>query len=144
MQKIETMFLEAGLRPTKARMAVLKTIADANNALSHPEILEHLAGHKEFDRVTIYRVLDWLTNNHLVHKISGENRAWKFQLSLQKHKADTHHHGHLLCTSCGKISCIHDLPTRLPKTILDKYHVKEIDIHVKGLCDVCFKASITP
>jgi Fur family ferric uptake transcriptional regulator len=133
--------LDAGLRPTSARIAVLSAISSADSALSHPEILERLASQKEFDRVTIYRVLDWLTHHHLVHKISGENRAWKFQLSQHKHETDTHQHAHLLCTSCGKISCIHELSPHFPKPLLEKYHVETIDVHFKGLCEDCFSSS---
>ena len=78
--------IDAGLRPTSARIAVLSVISCADSALSHSEILERLVTQKEFDRVTIYRVLDRLTHHHLVHKISGENRAWKFQISQDVYK----------------------------------------------------------
>ncbi|OYY48295.1 MAG: transcriptional repressor [Methylophilaceae bacterium 17-43-7] len=140
--------INAGLRPTKARLAVLNTIAEADSALSHPEILERLSGQKEIDRVTIYRVLDWLTEHHLVHKISGENRAWKFQLS-QQHKlhaplppsnimmSNNHHHAHLHCTMCGKVTCVHELEPHFPPTLLSKYQVSTIDINIKGICLEC-------
>lgn len=148
MQIAETIIAQAGLRPTKARLAVLKTITESSSALSHAEILEHLAGLKEFDRVTIYRVLDWLTENQLVHKISGENRAWKFQLSQPKFSAsdqterkvigqDAHHHAHLHCIHCGKISCLHDVKPRFNQEILKHYQITQIKINLKGVCDDC-------
>lgn len=138
----------AGLRPTKARLAVLSIIAEASSALSHPEILELLSSSKEFDRVTIYRVLDWLTENQLIHKISGDNRAWKFQLStptfspvanssnkfMAKHQ---HQHAHLHCNVCGKITCIHELEPHFPADILIKYQVNQIEINIKGICADC-------
>ncbi|EUJ10068.1 Fe2+/Zn2+ uptake regulation protein [Methylophilaceae bacterium 11] len=139
----------AGLRPTKARLAVLNTIADADSALSHPEILERLSTQKEFDRVTIYRVLDWLTEHDLVHKISGENRAWKFQLSQQKFTSATapkatsavlsnnHHHAHLHCKVCGKVTCVHELEPHFPAPLLAQYQVTSIDINIKGVCADC-------
>ncbi len=142
------LILDANLRPTKARLAVLNTIAHADSALSHPEILDRLSSQKEFDRVTIYRVLDWLTENQLIHKISGENRAWKFQLStptfsavagssnkfMAKHQ---HQHAHLHCTTCGKITCIHELEPHFPADILKKYQVNQIEINIKGICLDC-------
>ncbi len=139
----------AGLRSTKARLAVLGIIADASSALSHPEILEQLSASKEFDRVTIYRVLDWLTEHHLIHKISGENRAWKFQLSQTKFSSPSaksnprqlldngHQHAHLHCTACGKITCVHELEPHFPDDVLKKYHVSAIEINIKGLCALC-------
>jgi Fur family transcriptional regulator, ferric uptake regulator len=157
MQITESMILEAGLRPTKARTAVLKTIADANSALSHAEILTHLAGQKEFDRVTIYRVLDWLTEHQLIHRISGDNRAWKFQLSQPNYQAlssnshsansklrmlgQNHHHAHLHCKICGQITCIHELEPHFPPAALNKYQVDTVDINIRGVCLQC--ASLT-
>jgi len=145
---IQERIINAGLRPTKARLAVLNAIADAESALSHPEILERLSGQKEFDRVTIYRVLDWLTEHDLVHKISGENRAWKFQLSQprflpatnknsQPQALQNHHHAHLHCKLCGQITCIHELEPRFPQSALDKFQVDSIDINIKGICLQC-------
>lgn len=140
--------INAGLRPTKARLAVLNTIADAESALSHPEILERLSGQKEFDRVTIYRVLDWLTEHNIIHRISGDNRAWKFQLSQPRFSAATsqnnqlqavqnHHHAHLHCKVCGQITCIHELEPHFPQSALDKFQVDSIDINIKGVCLHC-------
>jgi Fur family ferric uptake transcriptional regulator len=153
MQEIQSMITEAGLRPTKARTAVLKTIADAQSALSHAEILAQLAGQKEFDRVTIYRVLDWLTEHQLIHRISGDNRAWKFQLSQSRYQSvslqdssrqahtslltQNHHHAHLHCKLCGQITCIHELEPHFPPSALNKYQVDVIDINIKGICLQC-------
>ncbi len=134
MTNAEQLITDAGLKPTKARVAVLNSFHLANNAMSHPEILEQLASHNGFDRVTIYRVLDWLTEHNLIHKISGENRAWKFQLSKQ---AGAHQHAHLQCTVCGKITCIHELEPHFPKPLLEKYRVESIDINIKGQCPDC-------
>lgn len=151
MQTAQEIITNAGLRPTKARLAVLKTIAEANSALSHPEILDRLAGQSEFDRVTIYRVLEWLNENALIHKISGENRAWKFQLSQPKFlvaekssakafKQNAHQHAHLHCANCGKISCLHELSPHFPKEILKQFQVSHIEINLKGLCAECAQA----
>ncbi len=145
----QEIILDAGLRPTKARLAVLATIAEASSALSHPEILQRLSAQKEFDRVTIYRVLDWLTEHHLIHKISGDNRAWKFQLSASRFSpvsadsngsqllANGHQHAHLHCTVCGKVTCILELEPKFAKATLEKYQVSHIEINIKGVCPDC-------
>lgn len=146
---IQQIFTDAGLKSTTARMAVLNVLASADSALSHSEILEIMSHQKEFDRVTIYRVLDWLTAHHLIHKISGENRAWKFQFSQKAYVqaenqpnkkqflASAHQHAHLHCTSCGKVTCLHELKPQFPKQVLAHYHVESIDINIKGLCEDC-------
>lgn len=145
---VNSLILDAGLRPTKARIAVLNTIAEADSALSHSEILERLSLQIEFDRVTIYRVLDWLTEHHLIHRISGDNRAWKFQISQSRYQVvptlsnesaltKNHRHAHLHCKLCGQITCIHELEPRFPAAALAKYQVDTIDINIKGVCLQC-------
>ena len=126
--------IEAGLKPTKARVAVLDAILNADSALSHTDVLEQLYKQCEFDRVTVYRVLDWLQENNLVHKISGESRARKYQLSLGK---QAHKHAHFNCVKCEKIICIHALEPTFPKNVLSEYQVDSIDIHIKGVCPSC-------
>lgn len=148
----QDLIVQAGLKPTKARLAVLNTIAEANSALSHPEILERLSGQKEIDRVTVYRVLDWLTEHALIHKIAGagDKRAWKFQLSQPRFTSvtapkvasgmltnDKHHHAHLHCQVCGKVTCVHELEPQFPSKVLAQYQVTSIDINIKGVCADC-------
>lgn len=147
---IDQLLIDKKLRPTKARIAVLNVLAQTNSALSHSEILDKLPPQKEFDRVTIYRVLDWLTKYQLIHKISAGNRAWKFQLTsppLQKIVSaskktslfanPSHAHAHLLCRQCGSVTCVHEVAPKFTQQVLDKYHVESIDIHFKGLCLEC-------
>lgn len=145
---INHLLIEKKLRPTKARIAVLNVLAQTNSALSHSEILEKTPLQQEFDRVTIYRVLDWLTKHQLIHKISGENRAWKFQLSSPPHQLIVtaskkpalfphHSHAHLLCRQCGSVTCVHEVAPKFTQQVLDKYHVESIEIHLKGLCLEC-------
>ncbi|KQT34370.1 Fur family transcriptional regulator [Methylophilus sp. Leaf414] len=147
MLTAEQLITDAGLRPTKARVAVLNTLLTSTNALSHPDILAALQG-VEIDRVTVYRVLDWLLENSLIHKISSDDRAWKFQLNAPKRNyrsADTAHlgllnnhgHAHLHCQQCGTVLCIHELAAHIPQSLFDTYRVSNIEISLKGLCLDC-------
>jgi len=137
------MITQSGLRCTKAREAVLNTILGADSALSHPEVLARLSKQHDVDRVTVYRVLDWLTEHHLVHKISGHDRAWKFQASLShEHHHDTatpqaHQHAHLHCSGCDKVLCVHELSPALPQGLLNKYQVTQVQLNLDGLCPDC-------
>jgi Fur family transcriptional regulator, ferric uptake regulator len=147
MLTAEQLITDAGLRTTKARVAVLNTLLTSTNALSHPDILAALQG-VEIDRVTVYRVLDWLLENSLIHKISSDDRAWKFQLNAPKRNyrsADTAHlgllnnhgHAHLHCQQCGTVLCIHELAAHIPQSLFDTYRVSNIEISLKGLCLDC-------
>jgi len=152
MQTAEQLISDAGLRPTKARLAVLNSLLNSQTALSHTEILAALQGIKEIDRVTVYRVLDWLQENALIHKISTDDRAWKFQLNAPGRNYTTpesstassllnnHGHAHLQCQRCGTVLCIHELAAHIPPAIFATYQVSHIEINLKGLCLQCQQA----
>ncbi len=61
----------AGERLTSPRSAVLATLLDATEALSHHDVEERLRDVMSVDRVTVYRVLDWLTGTGLAHRIAA-------------------------------------------------------------------------
>jgi Fur family ferric uptake transcriptional regulator len=151
MQAVEKLIIDAGLRPTKARIAVLATISHASTALSHTDILNLLEGNKEFDRVTIYRVLDWLLEHQLIHKILTDNRSWKFQSnakatpqqykpkSVKKLFDNGHAHAHLQCEQCGSVTCIHEFEAEIPQKLLKQYQISTIEVNLKGICSKCLK-----
>lgn len=151
MQKAEQLINETGLRPTKTRVAVLATILQATTALSHAEILSLLEGDKGFDRVTVYRVLDWLHDNKLVHKILTDNRSWKFQSNVNVKQNEYkpasakqlfdhgHAHAHLQCEKCGSVSCIHESEANIPDQLIKQYQVSSIEVNLKGICKQCAK-----
>jgi Fur family ferric uptake transcriptional regulator len=153
MKNAEQLIKDTGLRPTKARVAVLATISHASAALSHTEILNLLEGNKEFDRVTIYRVLDWLHENQLVHKILTDNRSWKFQSNIKLKKNqykpssvkqlfdNGHAHAHLQCVRCGSVICIHEFESHIPDQLIKQYNISGIEVNLKGICQQCAKSN---
>jgi len=125
---------DAGQRPTQSRLAVLNTLISAQVALSHNEIQSRLSNAQHFDRVTIYRVLDWLTEHHLIHRIPSDDRAVKFQVSLPH---ISHQHAHLHCTQCHKIICLDDVQMQLPQEVKQQLQVESVDVIIKGRCPSC-------
>ncbi|CAH1202545.1 Zinc uptake regulation protein ZUR [Candidatus Nitrotoga sp. BS] len=133
MNKADRMIQEIGERPTVVRSAVLDVLLNAGSALAHPEVLERLKSLGEFDRVTVYRVLEWLVIHGLTHKVAGTGRACRFQAT---HPDTTHRHAHFQCNACGKICCLTDVKpelTSLPK----HFTIESIELNIKGVCDNC-------
>jgi len=125
---------DAGQRTTTARLAVLNVLNTADGALSHAEIIERMSAGYHFDRVTIYRVLDWLTEFHLIHRIASDDRAWRFQVS---HSNMAQQHAHLHCTQCHKVICIDELQSSLSPKIRTQFQIESVDIIIKGRCPNC-------
>jgi len=120
----------AGARATAARVAVLETLIAATGALSHTELQERI--NRTVDRVTLYRVLDWLVGHGFAHRRTDGDGVWRFLPSGSTH--DTH--AHFNCTRCGTVHC---LPSQVePKLRLPAgYRRESVDLTVRGVCAGC-------
>lgn len=155
----EAIFKQAQLKSTASRLSVVNVLLNNHFPLTHHELLKQLPS--SFDRVTLYRVLDWLLQQHLVHRIAGEDRAWRFQLNAAVNsntsyttvapKAPTspnlnkapsamlnsHEHAHFECTHCGKIYCLENVEPKLSDSIPASFTVDSIVLNIKGKCADC-------
>ena len=123
-----------GARLTRARIEVLSALLRSDQALTHHEVERRLRrGH--VDRVTLYRVLDWLTAQGLVHKLAGDDRVWRFSAAGNTHTRSARH-PHFECSSCGKVICLDQ--ARLPSIPLPAgYRRRDVTVTIKGSCDRC-------
>ena len=128
-----------GARATRSRIDVLATLIAAERALTHHEIEARLERGRDVDRVTLYRVLDWLTAQGLAHKLSGDDRVWRFSLTGPGNAAGGHAHAHFQCSDCGKVICLEE--ARLPAISLPRgFKRRAVEVTVKGSCDECAPA----
>jgi Fur family transcriptional regulator, ferric uptake regulator len=122
-----------GARVTQGRILVLEVLQAAGRALTHHEIEAAVAG--PLDRVTVYRVLDWLTREQIAHKIPGDDRVWRFTIAGEK---QAHHHAHFQCTDCSQVICLDDVPTSRPR-LPAGYRSVGVEVTVKGQCKECVR-----
>jgi Fur family transcriptional regulator, ferric uptake regulator len=122
-------------RVTPARLGVLQVLLASPAALSHYEIEEALEKSSlNVDRVTLYRVLDWLVEHELAHRIAAEDRAWRFNATDRSSTGD---HAHFHCTICGQIVCLKSRPPAKAVTLPRGYLPERIDITIRGRCPRC-------
>nr|VFJ51475.1 MAG: Fur family transcriptional regulator, ferric uptake regulator [Candidatus Kentron sp. FW]VFJ57616.1 MAG: Fur family transcriptional regulator, ferric uptake regulator [Candidatus Kentron sp. FW] len=125
---------EAGLHATAARVSVLNVLLLAEHALTHNEIEKAVgANDGAIERVTLYRVLDWLVNQELAHKITGLDRVWRF--NAQAHPAP--HHAHFTCTCCSQVFCLENLHPMFTGTLPDGFRLTQVDVSLLGTCPRC-------
>lgn len=124
-----------GARVTGARVAILSLLTKANRALSHRDVEQALAS-EHVDRVTVYRVLDWLTSEGLAHKIADDERVFRFS-AVGGHDDP---HAHFKCRTCGDVFCIPagatpalNLPTG--------FKSEGVELSIKGTCARCSETS---
>ncbi len=131
-------------RRTRGRAHILAALIESRRALTHTEIEAVLPPDVVLDRVTLYRILEWLTEHKTVHRVSGADRAVRFAFSGDGSKVTVRAelHAHFQCDTCGKVVCLDALHAQLPK--LDNgYVARKADVLVHGLCDQCGKTKPT-
>lgn len=120
-------------RATPARVRVLETLLAAPHALSHAEVEAHLSQSGPLDRVTLYRVLDWLVERGIAHRIAGEDRCWRYNAVGQSE----HGHAHFHCNACGQVFCLSELQPAFALHLPPGYRYQQAELRIQGLCPAC-------
>ena len=133
----ENMVRATGARITRPRVEILAVLLASDRALSHHEVEKHVNRALGIDRVTVYRVLDWLSTRGLAHKIAGEDRLWRYNAAGDAHSQS---HAHFQCERCGTVICLdephRELRVRVPRGFVSH----EIALTIKGYCASCVHA----
>lgn len=129
----EVLIRDTGARLTRPRMRVLEFLLSQAGPLTHHEIHEQLPG-EAIDAVTLYRVLEWLTANNIVHRIAGTDQVWRFGANAGTRN---HDHAHFQCMRCDSITCFNDMPLPRRPAMPDGFTSQEVDFLIKGICPHC-------
>lgn len=128
----ETLIQSHG-RATPARVRILEILLAAPHALSHAEVEARLEADLCPDRVTLYRVLDWLVSNGLAHKVAGDDRTWRYNAV----DLENHGHAHFHCTRCGQVFCLSELQPAFAINLPPGYRYERAELSIQGLCPQC-------
>jgi Fur family transcriptional regulator, zinc uptake regulator len=132
----ETLCAERGRRLTPIRRKVLELLLRHGRSLKAYELLEEMRGvHPGAAPPTVYRALDFLVEEGLIHRLDAVN-AWS-----ACHDAEGAPHDLLVvCTCCGKVAEIsdpalsHQLAERVKKT---GYVLATHETELRALCPQC-------
>lgn len=122
-------------RKTQARTEIVQILRESKEALTHLDIQERLNG--LCDRVTIYRVLDRLLEEGLIHKIVGMNNVTSY---AHCHQCETEHehshdHIHFSCEKCHTTTCLDQVKPQFD--LPEAYQVSQVNFSISGLCPQC-------
>ncbi len=120
-----------GYRLTPQRQLILETVRQAGDHVTPEDV--YLRVHRRnpaISRATIYRTLDFLCEQHLIHALH-----WGGQMYYEIVEERPHHH--LVCRICGGLEeCEHDLLQVLFDAV-EKKHRFAIDMDHVALFGVC-------
>jgi Fur family ferric uptake transcriptional regulator len=130
----------AGLRSTSPRIEVLLQLQASRAPLSHGDLVESMSG-QGFDRATLFRNLNDLSDAGLVAKRDLGDHTWRFELRKDSAPSGEHDlgHPHFTCIDCGAVSCLPDESVGLkagrgvPRSVVQR----NVRVTLQGLCDRC-------
>lgn len=131
--RADAVIANLGERVTEARRRTLEVLLKAERPLSHAEIETELATRRTIDRVTLYRVLEWLVAKELAHRIEGHDRVWRFNATVD----DARGHAHFCCTDCNKVYCLTGLKPAFVLSLPPGFRLGEADLSLRGTCPDC-------
>jgi Fur family ferric uptake transcriptional regulator len=137
VERAEALIRAAGARVTRPRVEVLAALLSARRALTHHQVHRQLDRALGIDRVTIYRVLEWLTACGLAHRIAGADRVWRFNAAGAAHERQ---HAHFQCNRCHEVICLDEVSAARGIRLPSGYRSQEVELTVKGWCAGCVPA----
>lgn len=142
IQQAERQCHQRGVRFTPIRQRVLQIIADTRGGLKAYELLDRLATeHASARPPTVYRALEFLIDQGLVHRIESLN-------AYVACPCPEHAHGFqlLICRDCGRVEELHldDINERLGQRARELgFVVHRQTIELLGQCEACRSAIAT-
>ena len=136
MQRAQELCSERGVRLTEQRRIVLRLLCESERPLGAYELLEQMRGMvKNPAPPTVYRALDFLLEQGLVHKLE----------SLHAYIGCTHpDHPHasqfLICSDCGGVSEVEDPAVARSLRAAGRaagFHTERPVVELLGTCAEC-------
>lgn len=131
---IETILSKKGIRPTANRILVVRALSESTNPLSLTDLETVLY---PMDKGSIFRVLELLAENELVHVIEDGSRSQKYEMcDNDDHHTISDQHVHFYCESCKTTYCLEEIKVPVIE-IPDGFMPRSVNFVLKGKCPKC-------
>jgi Fur family zinc uptake transcriptional regulator len=135
LERVEKSLLSKGERFTAPRRDVLKTLIQGKPPMKAYDLVEKMKGAKP---MTVYRALDFLVAQGLVHRIESLNA---YVPCVERHCAHTDSQ-YLICDDCGGVEELHNhaIDDYIAKKVADNgFRVSHKTMELHGTCANCAK-----
>lgn len=141
LQHAEQQCQTQGSRFTIKRKHILSALLDSQRALSAYEIVDYCKENfnEKLPAMSVYRILDFLQQSQLVHKLSLANKFVACSHITCQHEHKTPQF--LICNECQKVQEI-GIDTELIKTLEQNvtqagFHLVSPQLEMNCLCEAC-------
>ena len=140
----EQLLQAAGIKPTAARILIIRNLDAADHPLSMAEIGDAL---ETVDKSVISRTLALFRSARLIHIIQDGSDSVRYELCRCHYSVsgddtgddtgdDSDRHIHFHCEACGKTFCFRDMPVPEP-ALPDGFLASSVNYVINGLCPSC-------
>lgn len=137
---------EAGIRPSPARILILRVLAEARRPLSSLEIETLL---ETVDRSSITRTLALFAEEQVVHLIPDGSGSMKYEMchdparhSMCHDAVHSDEHAHFHCRVCGVTTCLDSVHVAQPE-LPAGYRADSVSYIITGVCPSCYARQAT-
>lgn len=140
-EQFKEMLKEKGLKVTNQRLLVLQVLGEnKDNHLTAEDIYDLVKeDYPEIGIATIYRTVQLLHEMKLVDRLNLDDGFTRYEIG-EELKSGEHHHHHLICKICGKVTPFKDdLLDSLEDHIEEAtgFHVLDHELKFYGICAEC-------
>lgn len=138
LERADKICAESGVRLTPIRKKVLELIWQSHKPVKAYDLLSQLSTQEHTEKPpTVYRALEFLLENHLIHKIESCNGY--IGCELDHDSVDTKF---FICNKCDQVQEVHE--PKLTKTLLETskkqgFVPDQMSIEIHGTCANCTK-----
>ncbi len=133
-QYFTNLLRERELKATGPRLNLLLKMQEYESAMPYSAIQESM---KSIDRVTLYRTLEHLKAQGIIHKAYQENNEIYYAICGTTCKKEKHEHEHLhfKCTKCETVTC--EKSSKKIKISIPDFKISSTSIYLEGVCKLC-------
>ena len=118
---------------TKSVKALLEVFYDSDEAISAINLVKLLK--PIMNKTTVYRILDRLEKNKLLHKFIGKDGlSWYAKIDNDSISDNSKLHPHFQCSDCGITKC---LDQELSVPLVPNYKIDTAELLLIGQCENC-------
>lgn len=134
IQYFKDLLHDRELRATNPRLTLLVKMDEYGSAMPYSAIQKSM---KAVDRVTLYRTLESLKGQGIIHKAFQENNEVYYAICGKRcgKNEHLHDHVHFKCVKCNSVTC--ERTSMEVKISLPEYEINKISIHLEGVCKQC-------
>lgn len=128
------------LKATNTRLSLLAQMEKYESAMPYSAIQETF---KSLDRVTLYRTLESLKEQGVIHKAFQENNDIYYAICGSNCGKDHHHHDHLhfKCVKCEAVTC--EKSSKKVEISVQDFEIHNVSIHIEGICKNCKRTVVS-